>query len=195
MSHRPLKSAPKKWFGVRRWLFLTLLACGIIGLVVYVLYAGSQLVTMGVIPHERELRALTIKLPDVERIEVELVHVHFDTIDKVLDSKILTGDQVKELENLWRSQSYTFDGHVLCHEPIYRIRFFKDNALLTEATVCFQCHNIYFYKHAGPEGSEEPLDATFSLNGADSPYKQLRSYLSSLFPGHDVEAESRQKPN
>ena len=56
----------------------------------------------------------------------------------------------------------------------------------------FTADNIYFYKHAGAEGSEEPLDATFSFNGDDAAYQQLRDYLSSLFPRHQVEAESTQ---
>jgi len=191
MSSSPSSISPKKWVGLPRWLFLVLLCCVAIG----VLIAGGHRVSEVFVPHINELHELTTNLPDVERIEIELVHVNFETIDKVLDSKTLVGAETQELTNLWRSQSYSYDGHVMCHAPLYRIRFYKNNALVTEATVCFHCHNIYFYKYAGAKSSEEPLDATFDFSRDDQSYTQFRDYLSSLFPHHDVEAESTQKPN
>ena len=144
-----------------------------------------------------ETYRLTRGLPAVDRIEVELVHVNFETIDRVIAAKTLTGADTEQLREIWRSQDYSFDGHVQCHAPAYRLRFYQGNKFLTEATVCFHCHNTYFYSR--PDGAPSKrflLDATFgALDDTNKKYLRFRDYMAGLFPGHDIEAESSQSSN
>lgn len=135
-----------------------------------------------------DIRQLTVNLPPLDRVEIESVSLRGETIDKVLDEKILLGTNTETLRNLWRSQNYAYGEHIMCHEPGYRIRFYVNNTLITEATICFRCDNIYFYKYAGAINSGEYMEAVFDAN--DSSGKKLRVYLSNLFPGHDKEAPS-----
>jgi hypothetical protein len=140
---------------------------------------------------------LTAHLPPCDRIEVELVHVNFETIDRIIARKTLGGAEAEKLEALWRSQDYSYEGHVQCHAPAYRLRFYRGKSFFTEATVCFHCHNIYFYSR--PDGDPSRrflLDATIGgLDDTNAKYLRFRDYMAGLFPGHDVEVESSQRSN
>jgi len=82
----------------------------------------------------------------------------------------------------------------MCHEPGYRIRSYRQETMLTEATVCFHCHNIYFYKYPGAKTSGEMMEAVFgNMSDSNPGYLKLRSYLAGLFPGYHVEVGSAQK--
>ena len=144
------------------------------------------------------VRSLTSHLPPIDRIEIEFVHVRFETIDKVIATKTLTGAEAQELTNIWRSQNYVYGIEVNCHAPAYRIRFYQKDKLLTEATICFNCHNIYFYKYAGSKKQTDHIEADFGnlfRDSDDNNSTKLRTRLASLFPGHDIESESSKRPN
>ncbi len=84
-----------------------------------------------------------------------------------------------------------YEVEVACHEPGYRVRFYEHGALLTEATVCFHCTNIYFYKYPGATGYKDMAEVvfgTFNPKHNDPAFNKLRTYLSDLFPGHDPDA-------
>ena len=140
---------------------------------------------------------LTSYLPHCDRIEVELVHVNGESIDRVIASKTLTDPEAGQLQAIWRSQDYSYSGHVQCHAPAYRLRFYQGTMFLTEATICFHCHNIYFYKRPNGDASDRTvLDATFGgLDDANKKYLLFRSYMAGLFPNHNVEDESSKRPN
>jgi len=132
--------------------------------------------------------SLTKQLPDADKVEIELVHVNFETIDKVIDKKTLQGDQAKKVITGWRSLDFNYDASVECHAPAYRFRFFSHGALLTEATVCFRCHNIYFYKYPGAKSPNDHLEVVFGIDltsGQETrPGKGLQAFLEHLFsPG------------
>jgi hypothetical protein len=172
----------KRWFGMRPW-FVIILA------------------TLFILPGWFYLRdyLLTYYLPYPGRIEVELVHIQFETIDRVIAEKTLAGPEADRLTSHWRQQHYHLFSlsTVKCHEPAYRIRFYKFGLLLTEATVCFHCHNIYFYRYPGTLTSEQYHEVIFGVDdemrNEDEQIKALAAYLASLFPGHDVETESTQR--
>jgi hypothetical protein len=183
MSDSTTPRKKRRWLGMRPWfLVITLVLLG----AVYWFFEGNPVYCL-----------LTSYLPDCDRIEVELVHVNFESIDRVIATKTLTGPDTKQLQDIWRSQDYSYAGHVMCHAPAYRLRFYLKSKFLTEATVCFHCHNIYFYGSPNGDGSQSPfLDATFgALNDTNEKYVLFRDYMAGLFPGHNVEAESSQRPN
>jgi hypothetical protein len=111
----------------------------------------------------------------VDRIEVESLRTREEEITGVVATQKLEGEQMQALRHLWRSQSYVYFGEIMCHRPIYRLRFYWKNSLLVEATICFHCHNIYFYKVPGTKATDD-LQVNF-LDG-----KNLRAFLDNLFP-------------
>jgi hypothetical protein len=130
-------------------------------------------------------RALTTRLPNADRIEVETLVVHFEQITKVVATHELTGEQAQKLMRIWHTQSYVFTGDVMCHQPAYRLRFFRNNELLTEATICFHCHNIYFYKIHGANLSDERqviFGSALDLAEDRPPSPELHTFLDNLFP-------------
>ncbi len=74
----------------------------------------------------------------------------------------------------------------MCHDPIYRLRFYQKDLLLTEATICFHCHNIYFYKYSGAKSPDDftqvNFGISFDLKNAASSMKRLHTFLDNLFP-------------
>lgn len=132
------------------------------------------------------LRPVTTQLSDVDRVEIEAIFGQETIIDQVVSSKILVGTDTQQIVTLWRSQKYFYGPGALCHSPAYRIRFFKNGALITEATICFHCYNIYFYKYAGAKNPEAPSEVAFDVTSEAG--KKLRAYLGNLFPGHDPDA-------
>jgi len=181
-SGLPYSQPPKTWFGLRRWVWLLLLVCG---LFVILIFLGSQVtVVEGPLSYEKELRPFTTELTGVDRVEIDAVIPQFETIKKVVGTKTLTGLDASNFQELWRSQSFVYDVHSMCHEPGYRMRFYSHDNLLTVTTICFNCEDIYFYKKSS---DQEQYDTNFK---ATSPAgRKLRSYLSSLFPGHDPDAD------
>ena len=76
--------------------------------------------------------------------------------------------------------------------------FTKRDKLLTEATICFHCHNIYFYKTSNAKTNNKPIDVNFGSfmrETDDSNAARFRAYLASLFPGHNPDVESTERPN
>ena len=183
MSDTTTNQKSRRWLGMRPWFVVSVLI--LLG-AFYWFFEGN--------PADH---FLTSYLPHCDRIEVELVHVNFERIDRVIAAKTLTGADADQLRGIWRSQDYSYDGHVQCHAPAYRLRFYRGTRFFTEATVCFHCHNIYFYSR--PDGARSKsflLDATFGgLDDTNKNYLHFRDYMAGLFPGHDIEAESSKRSN
>lgn len=129
-----------------------------------------------------EQRQLTSNLPEADRVEVQTLDTHFETIKGVVATTEVTGPKVQELMHIWHTQPYDYEGRMMCHEPAYRVRFFRSGSLITEATVCFHCRNIYFYKN-GAAYQEAILGSVYSLvhNDRDAG-SELHAFLDKLFP-------------
>jgi len=128
---------------------------------------------------------LTENMPDADRIEVSALENSDHDTYKIVGTKVLEGSSTATLLHLWRTQQYRYNCMVNCHEPGFRVRFYQAHTLLTEATICFKCHNIYFYKSAG---ASSEFSVVFNLQEKDSDPDPLHNYLASLFPGHDPDA-------
>jgi hypothetical protein len=129
-------------------------------------------------------RSLTSNLPGVDRIEVESLNTNLKSPNDIVAARQLTGTQTEELAHLWRRQSYRYWGGVMCHDPIYRVRFYRKDAIFTEATICFHCDNIYFYKFPGAKGPDDVMEVVFGLGlaGRASSMAELHTFLDNLFP-------------
>lgn len=55
----------------------------------------------------------------------------------------LEGEACDRLRDAWQSLAFDRLGGAFCHYPAYGIRLYRDNALLFETTICWQCQNFY----------------------------------------------------
>ena len=150
---------------------------GLILVAAGVLYGAYYLSTL-------KQRSLTSNLPDIDRIEVQSLNTHFGPPHDVVATRELMGPQAQEFTHLWRGQSYHYWGGVMCHDPIYRVRFYRKDALFTEGTICFHCNNIYFYKFPGAKNPGDIIQVDFGigLTGLSSSMLKLHAFLDNLFP-------------
>ncbi len=54
----------------------------------------------------------------------------------------LRGDDCDELRSAWQSLAFASDVMALCHIPVYGLRFYRDDQLLYETTICWKCQNF-----------------------------------------------------
>lgn len=60
-----------------------------------------------------------------------------------VDSHVtIDGKKCKEITDAWRSLTFQPNG-TLCHVPPYGVRFYRNDKLVFETTVCWKCHNFY----------------------------------------------------
>lgn len=117
-------------------------------------------------------------LPDIE--EVEIVDIskldpnrvsHYMGETESCRSVILTGGKATEVAARWRALNSA--GQARCHIPSYGVRFFVSEKLMLEASVCFQCNNIY--------GSLNGQPFHYEFNGGDhAGTRLLQSFTGNL---------------
>lgn len=57
--------------------------------------------------------------------------------------KTITGDACEELRKAWQSLRFDRLGGAFCHYPAYGLRLYRNDVLLFETTVCWECQNFY----------------------------------------------------
>jgi len=90
----------------------------------------------------------------------------------------IDGKKCKNITDAWRSMTFQPNG-ALCHVPPYGIRFFRNEKLLFETTVCWKCHNFYM-----PEIDSQSGEMKLLLYGFkdDSNAKKLLTMLQKHLP-------------
>lgn len=88
------------------------------------------------------------------------------------------GKKCAEITDTWRSLTFQPNG-ALCHAPPYGLRFYRNDKLLFETTVCWKCHNFYM-----PEMDPRTGEAKLLLYGfkEDSASRKLLRTLQKLLP-------------
>lgn len=79
------------------------------------------------------------EIPKDQAFPIRPYHVNA----KILESVTLTGDSVQSISKAWRAMTFDKFGGAFCHEPVYGIRFFRDDKILFETSVCWKCSNFY----------------------------------------------------
>jgi hypothetical protein len=87
-------------------------------------------------------------LPDIDIVEVvDLSGVEPDRVGDYMPVAgnaphvRLTGDSAQHLARLWRLLPP--GGGIRCHLPPFGLRFYKDGEVLLQASLCWQCNNLY----------------------------------------------------
>jgi hypothetical protein len=86
---------------------------------------------------------LTRRLPTIDRVELQSVIDSELWIKSVEATKTIEGLEAQRVSRLWRSQKWNRSGYA-CHRPVYAIKFFSHGKLIFYASICWECHNVYF---------------------------------------------------
>ncbi len=109
-------------------------------LLVYFLI-GAQGITSGQ-RISKEARPFTTQLPVVDKIEIQRVSGG-ERIEKVENTKIISGADARIFASMWRTQQYNDKYSASCHEPAYAIKFYAKEKLITYVSICWNCRNMY----------------------------------------------------
>jgi hypothetical protein len=88
---------------------------------------------------------------------------------------VLGGQQAQEFLSVWRRQKVAMKMQALCHYPTYGFRFYREQDMVTETSICWFCSN-YFYRS---------VDGGYRWAGFDSlssESKELLRLCDSLLP-------------
>lgn len=91
----------------------------------------------------REAVPYTVRLPAVDRVELEAYEVAEISIKSVKATRVLEGAEARAFAALWRRQDYK-PGSAACHYPFVGVKFYSRGRLLAHASVCWMCDNIAF---------------------------------------------------
>jgi hypothetical protein len=98
----------------------------------------------------------------------------------------IKADRCKEIVSTWRKLKFRPNG-AFCHAPPYGVRFYKDDVLIFETTICWKCHNFYIPDYDPETGEIKMVIYGFDDN-ANS--KKLLSLFQRALP-----LKSKEKAN
>lgn len=87
------------------------------------------------------------QLPNIDVVElVDLRTLHLGTVPMSLVKDNapfvqVKGETAQQIAHLWRHLPP--DEEARCHIPPFGLRFYMDNKLLVQGSVCWQCNNIF----------------------------------------------------
>jgi hypothetical protein len=88
----------------------------------------------------------------------------------VLGKLVLDGEKAQSVATAWRSLHFDPKFQALCHGPIYGLRFYKNDQLIFETSMCWHCSNFY-------------IDREFwGFDANDANGKALLALLQKLLP-------------
>ncbi|MDX6305034.1 MAG: hypothetical protein QOI77_2003 [Blastocatellia bacterium] len=82
-------------------------------------------------------------LSTIDKVELQAVIDSELWIKGVEATKTIEGVDAQKVAQLWRSQKWNRTGYA-CHRPVYAIKFFSHGKLIFYASICWECHNVYF---------------------------------------------------
>jgi|TARA_B100001093_G_C26344021_1_gene807299 hypothetical protein len=74
----------------------------------------------------------------------------YNTSTSILSKVIIYNEEAKDFINLWYGRSIDLDGNLFgsafCHYPIVGFKFYHDDKILLQTSICFYCNNYYIDK-------------------------------------------------
>ena len=117
------------------------------------------------------------KLPEIDVVEVvNLCRVDVYDVSNYMQNVgnsefiRLSGNSAQKIAELWRKLPEGMSAR--CHFPPYGFRFYKDEKLILQGSVCWQCNNIY--------GDVNGDEFAYRFNGEDQISQELLSICKSL---------------
>jgi hypothetical protein len=91
----------------------------------------------------REAIRYTVRLPAVDKVELEKFKTSEMWIEGIEATKVLEGREAQSIAALWRRQDYRL-GSAECHYPAFGIKFYSGGKLIAHASLCWMCDNVAF---------------------------------------------------
>ena len=114
------------------------------------------------------------KLANIDVVEVLDLRGKFPSISNglITSSRIVKveGDLAQQIANLWRQLSPGQSAR--CHIPPFGLRFYSQNQVVLQASMCWECDNMYIYK----QGTR----SLYGLNLDQPPAHQLLALLNQV---------------
>ena len=107
-------------------------------------------------------RGWTSRLPPIDKVELQQVEGRELWISRVEKTKTIDGIEARAIAGLWRAQKWNRGGYS-CHFPVYAIKFFSHDKLIFYASICWECHNVYFIE---PNSKELVGNVGFAADAA-----------------------------
>ena len=124
-------------------------------------------------PVNREAIRYTLRLPAVDKIELQKLKPEGRTFEAVEATKVIEGDEARAVASLWRKQDYRSIA-AICHYPAFGIKFYAKGELIAHASLCWDCDNIVFLT--------PKLKAKQGFTGDSKRGKELLDVFSQAFP-------------
>ena len=81
-----------------------------------------------------------VELVDLKGLEPNLVSEYMKIAKNALFVRV-KGETAQQIAHLWRQLPP--EGQMRCHFPPFGLRFYVENKLLVQGSVCWQCNNIH----------------------------------------------------
>ncbi len=87
----------------------------------------------------------------------------------------LTGDGLRHFLQLWEYQEAEYEAQALCHYPVYGVRLYRNNNLVTETSLCWECQTYYVRVYPG-------LSKWYGFEAHNSDGKRLLEFCDERLP-------------
>ncbi|WP_182868000.1 hypothetical protein [Stieleria mannarensis] len=91
----------------------------------------------------------------------------------------ITGGDCARIRRAWQSLSFDRLGGAFCHTPAYGMRLYRDDALLFETTICWECQNFYVPRY---DAQKRQISHGWYGFANDDHAKALLKLFQSLLP-------------
>lgn len=88
------------------------------------------------------------QLSDIDAVEVvNLRGIYADRVNEYMKESIdaphvrVVGDLAQQIATLWRE--LLPGGQMRCHNPQFGLRFYSNDKLLLQGSICWECNNIF----------------------------------------------------
>ncbi|HYG10929.1 MAG TPA: hypothetical protein VD835_13355 [Pyrinomonadaceae bacterium] len=117
-------------------------------------------------------------LPEIDAVDVvKLKGIHAGNVDAYMQGvveapHVLVMDELaQQIADLWRR--LPSGAQARCHTPPYGLRFYRCGELQFQASICWQCNNIF--------GDAKGEQVFFAFNGHSEPSRRLLSLCKQVF--------------
>ena len=107
----------------------------------------------------------------------------YDAQARIIGTATLSGRDVDSICETWRSMSFDKWASAFCHYPVYGLRFYRDDKLLFETSICWECSNFFIPDVSDAEPGDFGPDTDFQWYGfkknkiSDKLLEDLRQHL------------------
>lgn len=122
-----------------------------------------------------------------DRVEVEGLAGEYGNGKRIICRATLTGDALAGVAARWRDLDFDIRRDAMCHDPVYRLRFYSGFLKKLDVTVCWKCSNL------SPAALFPPVPK-MGFDAETPEARRLYAQLQSRCPGTPLLEEKPSKP-